>query len=97
MGNVQMHYRASRGTHNEGDPIENGKDFFNDIIEHAYPATKAIYDGAPAEQKEAVKQILGDDMFFRNKSDAEMWIMEKEDDEEELTQMMNALKPILQP
>ena len=84
MGNVQMHYRASRGTHNPGDPIENGKDWFSEIITHTYAETKAMYDGASADQKNAINGILGDDTFFTNKSNAEMWLMEREDDTEEL-------------
>ena len=70
MGNVQVHYREQRGTHEAGTEITDAKDFFEEIIQTRYAELKAIYDGANDDQKAAIDAIFEGHDFFLSQSSA---------------------------
>ena len=96
MGNVQVHYREQRGTHEAGSAITDPKDFFEELINGPkYAELKAMYDGSSAEQKAQIDAIFdGADMFL-SQSSAQMWYEEAQEEPETLQTCMEAVKPML--
>ena len=93
MGNVQMNYRASRGSNEAGDEITDARDAFSLMFENDFPALKAMYDGASAADKASIDKIF-DGNIFGQQSEAKMWL-ECNDDPDALAEALEKVKPFI--
>merc|ERR1712073_142643 len=84
MGNVQVKYKAMRGSHEDGDPIEEPRDWFEALL---ISQREDYTEGMLATLTEAQKAELnncfddGNADVFRNVGSANGWLGEADDEE----------------
>ena len=93
MGNVTVQYKASRGSHLEGDPIDDPKDWLNCLLSEDFDSTKEMYDTAPADVQAEIDSIF-DGNIFLSKVQADMWL-DLHDDQEELAVAKERVQQVL--
>ena len=87
MGNVQVKYKAQRGSHAPGDLITNPKEWLEGLLVTDRDATMEMYNALNDDQKEQLNNCFddGDADVFRNVGSANGWIGEADDEDFEAT------------
>ena len=87
MGNVQVKYKAMRGSHAEDDPVEKASDWFEALLVTQREDTLVMYGNLTDAQKTALDNLFDEGVagLLRNKGSANGWLGEK--DEEELEEI----------
>ena len=87
MGNVQVKYKAQRGSHPPGTEISDPKDWLEALLVGDRDNTLAMYGALTDDQKEQLNQCFddGDADVFRNVGSANGWIGEADDEDFEAT------------
>ena len=87
MGNVQVKYKAMRGSHGVDDPVEKASDWFEALLVTQREDTLVMYGNLTDAQKTALDNLFDEGVagLLRNKGSANGWLGEK--DEEELEEI----------
>ena len=81
MGNVQVKYKAMRGSHEEGDPVEEAKDWFENTLISQRDEFMAMYNGLPEDKQQQLKDCFDGNDVFRNVGSANGWLGEADDED----------------
>ena len=95
MGNVNMKYKATRGSHDAGTEINNGEDFFKVFRESYFAELKPRYDQMDQAKKDQFMAIFGGMDVMRDQNSILGWINENEDDEDTMDAAMNQVKAFM--
>ena len=78
MGNVQVKYKAMRGSHEVGETITDPHDWFQELFANDREATMEMYNALSDDQKEQLNNCFddGDADVFRNQGASSAWIGE---------------------
>ena len=82
MGNkMQITYRATRGAHQQGDPVVDPKDWLTELLKNQREDTMAMYNSLTNDQKAALDNCFsdGDADVFRSAGSANGWLAEADD------------------
>ena len=95
MGNVQVKYKAMRGSHEDGDIIEEPRDWFEALLVSQRDDTMVMYEALSDDKKEALNNCFDDGNadVFRNVGSANGWLGEADDDE--LGDIQTAVKALM--
>ena len=95
MGNVQVKYKAMRGSHEDGDIIEEPRDWFEALLVSQREDTEAMLANLTEEQKTQLNNCFDDGNadVFRNVGSANGWLGEADD--EELAEVQIRVREVL--
>ena len=78
MGNVQVKYKAMRGSHEVDEVITDAHDWFQELLVNERETTMKMLDALSDDQKEQLNNCFdgGDADVFRNQGATSAWIGE---------------------
>ena len=96
MGNVQVKYKAMRGSHEENDIIEEPRDWFEALLISQREETEKLLANLTEAQKTELNNCFDDGNadVFRNVGSANGWLGEADD--EELAEIKANVKRVLE-
>ena len=85
MGNVSVKYKGNRGSHAEGDPVTDPKEFVQTVLDTDYARFQGIFNEQTDEVKAAIDALFVDEEndpvnVFESTHFAKMWTDEQNDD-----------------